>query len=101
MSNIQIFIEEFQTSNKIPNFSEKSANKNNNQIPKSKNESPVNFDKVLFKLIKRFPYPNFRFFCPYCSSLDVFITIEKSSKHLIIDCLECKKNWVDLRYSKI
>lgn len=58
------------------------------------------YNKELIKLIKKMPYPNFRFFCPYCASLDIFITLDKTKDSHFVDCLECKKRWIDVKRYK-
>ena len=95
MSIIQVFDEDSQRVNDISNLS---VNKLPNNIPKINEEQITNFEEVLIKLTKRTPYPNFRFFCPYCASLDVFITIDKISNELSVDCLDCKKIWIEEKF---
>lgn len=80
----------------ISNLSVKTINKISRKILKSKNHS-FNFEEVLHNFINRIPYPNFRFFCPYCASLDVFITVKKTSHDFTVDCLDCKQRWLDTR----
>jgi len=96
MSSIQIH-KDHQTINSILNRSDKTVKKNSSKIPKIKGKQLFYFEKVLTKLITRTPYPNFRFFCPYCASLDIFITMDKTCKHLTVECLDCKKSWIDSR----
>lgn len=100
MSNIQILKGDSKVIHDIPNFSAETALKVVNQIPKIYGKTQQNFELVLSEVFKKSPYPNFRFFCPYCASLDVFIIFEKTLNHLTIDCLDCKKRWIDMRLLK-
>jgi len=38
-------------------------------------------------------YPDFRFQCPSCGSLEVFVTWENENTPLKGKCLDCTKNW--------
>jgi len=38
-------------------------------------------------------YPDFRFQCPSCGSLEVFVTWENEITPLKGKCLDCSKNW--------
>jgi len=38
-------------------------------------------------------YPDFRFQCPSCGSLDVFVTWQNENTPLKGKCLDCTKNW--------
>ncbi len=38
-------------------------------------------------------YPDFRFQCPSCGSLEVFVTWENENTPLKGKCLDCSKNW--------
>ncbi len=38
-------------------------------------------------------YPDFRFQCPSCGSLEVFVTWENENTPLKVRCLDCTKNW--------
>ena len=40
-------------------------------------------------------YPDFRFQCPSCGSLEVFVTWENENTSLKGNCLDCKKNWFE------
>ena len=40
-------------------------------------------------------YPDFRFHCPSCGSLEVFITWENENTPLKGKCLDCAKNWFE------
>ena len=41
-------------------------------------------------------YPDFRFQCPSCGSLEVFVTWESSNITLKGKCLDCTKNWFEV-----
>jgi RNase P subunit RPR2 len=97
MSTIQVHKEHSQAINDISNLSVKTVNKISTKIIEIKRKNLLHSEAVLMNLITRAPHPNFRFFCPYCASLDVFITIDKTSNHLTVDCLDCKKRWIDSR----
>jgi len=43
----------------------------------------------------RLKYPDFRFQCPNCGSLEVIITWKNENTPLKLKCLDCKKNWVE------
>ena len=95
MSVIQV-TKDSQNIDRFSNLSVKTIHQIPRKILKSKNRTS-NFEKVLHNFINRTPYPNFRFFCPYCASLDVFITIKKASHDFTVDCLDCKQRWLDTR----
>jgi len=40
-------------------------------------------------------YPDFRFQCPSCGSLEVFVTLENENTRLKGKCLDCTKNWFE------
>ncbi len=40
-------------------------------------------------------YPDFRFQCPSCGSLEVFVTWENENIPLKGKCLDCTKNWFE------
>jgi len=64
-------------------------------IPKEKIPKPLSLEQTLLeRFLKNIPYPDFRYFCPTCGSLDVCITIHKQTQKMIVDCLDCKKEWV-------
>lgn len=50
---------------------------------------------ILKQLLENAPYPDFRYFCPLCGSLDVCITSHKKSEKITVDCLDCKKVWIE------
>ncbi len=58
----------------------------------------VNVEQVLQKksinpFSSRLKYPDFRFHCPSCGSLEVIITWENENTPLKGKCLDCTKNW--------
>ena len=40
-------------------------------------------------------YPDFRFQCPSCGSLEVFVTWKNENIPLKGKCLDCTKNWFE------
>ena len=40
-------------------------------------------------------YPDFRFHCPSCGSLEVLVAWENESTSLKGKCLDCTKNWFE------
>jgi len=61
----------------------------------SKFESRQKLLDAFEKIVKNPPYPDYRFSCPQCGSLDVFITINEKTYALVIDCLDCEKIWFE------
>jgi len=61
----------------------------------SKFESRQELLETFEKIVKNPPYPDYRFSCPQCGSLDVFITINEKSNALVIDCMDCEKIWFE------
>jgi len=55
----------------------------------------------LQKIIQNPPYPDYRFSCVYCGSLDVFITVNGETQAIDIDCLECNKKWFEDKLSNL
>lgn len=49
---------------------------------------------TLEKLLRNTPYPDFRYFCPSCGSLDVCIAINRQTRKMVVDCIDCKKEWI-------
>jgi len=41
-------------------------------------------------------YPDFRFQCPSCGSLEVFVASETENSSLKGKCLDCTKNWFEV-----
>lgn len=97
MSSILIHKEESENLHNYSNLSVKTVKRVSNKNPKVKRNHLKHSVSFLNRLIEKTPYPNFRFFCPYCASLDVFITFDKSSNDFSVDCLDCKKRWIDSR----
>jgi hypothetical protein len=97
MLTILVTKKDSQTMNNISKLSVTTINKISSKNQKIKQKHLSHSESVLANLIQSSPYPNFRFFCPYCSSLDVFITIDKTSNHFTVDCLDCEKKWIDSR----
>lgn len=57
----------------------------------------VSGEKVILKETNVYPfiyrqYPDFRFHCPNCGSLEVLVSLSGSIA-LNGKCLDCKKNW--------
>ena len=40
-------------------------------------------------------YPDFRFQCPSCGSLEVLVAWENENTSLKCKCLDCTKNWCE------
>ena len=57
-------------------------------------------ETTLKQFLENTPYPDFRYFCPSCGSLDVCITINRQSQKMIVDCLDCKKEWIQGYFHK-
>ncbi len=57
--------------------------------------------ETLQNIIKNPPYPDYRFSCPLCGSLDVFITINDKVGALAIDCLDCEKMWFEEKVANL
>ena len=62
----------------------------------------INANKVVLQentintFISRSKYPDFRFQCPSCGSLEVFVAWENENAPLIGKCLDCTKNWFEV-----
>ena len=59
------------------------------------NESVSIVEKIFREKVSKTIYPDFRYSCHYCGTLDVFIKLSKSKGIIQIDCLDCKKVWID------
>lgn len=57
--------------------------------------------ETLQKIIENPPYPDYRFSCVYCGSLDVFITLNSGTQTIDIDCLDCNKKWFEGRIANL
>lgn len=90
MSIIQTLNEDSKNINNICNF----------EINSKVDKEPYKIKTLLHKLTQDSTYPKFQLFCPYCASMDIFVTIEKSN-HLEVDCLDCKKIWIDEKFELI
>jgi len=61
----------------------------------------VNAEQVVLQentnnpFISRPKYPDFRFQCPGCGSLEVFVARENENTSLKGKCLDCTKNWFE------
>ena len=64
----------------------------------SKFESRKKLLEAFEKIVKNPPYPDYRFSCPQCGSLDVFITINEKVSALVIDCMDCEKIWFEEKF---
>jgi hypothetical protein len=67
----------------------------------SKFESRKALLEAFEKIIKNPPYPDYRFSCPLCGSLDVVITINEKIGALALDCLDCEKIWFEDKLEKL
>ncbi len=62
---------------------------------------PVNAEQVVIQentitpFSSRPKYPDFRFQCPSCGSLEVFVAMENENTSLKGKCLDCTKNWFE------
>jgi hypothetical protein len=56
---------------------------------------------LLQHLMENPPYPDFRYFCPSCGSLDVCIVINEKTRKMSVDCLDCKKLWIEEKFVKM
>lgn len=66
-----------------------------NQQSIDANESVSTVEKIFREKVSKTLYPDFRYSCHYCGTLDVFIKLSKSKGIIEIDCLDCKKVWTD------
>ena len=66
-----------------------------NQQSIDANESVSIVEKIFREKVSKMIYPDFRYSCHYCGTLDVFIKLSKSQGIIEIDCLDCKKVWLD------
>ncbi len=75
----------------FPETSRQETNLQNNQT----NGSISIVEKIFRERITKHIYPDFRYSCHYCGTLDVIIKKFESTKTIEIKCLDCKKVWVD------
>jgi hypothetical protein len=80
--------------NLVSNFPERSRQEISQHSIQA-NEFVSIVEKIFRERISRHIYPDFRYSCHYCGTLDVFIKVSKSTGTIEIDCLECKKIWID------
>ncbi len=79
--------------NLVSSFPERSRQKNYRHSIKAKEYGSI--EKIFREEISRRVYPDFRYSCPYCGTLDVIVKVSKSRWALEINCLECKKISLD------
>ena len=59
----------------------------------------VNYEQIIVNdtslnpFNSRLTYPDFRFHCPFCGSLDVLVSFKSTNTPLKGRCLDCKRNW--------
>jgi len=58
-------------------------------------EQVVLQENIINPFISRPKYPDFRFQCPGCGSLEVFVARENENTSLKGKCLDCTKNWFE------
>ncbi len=58
-------------------------------------EQVVLQEKTINPFSSRPKYPDFRFQCPRCGSLEVFIAWENENTPLKAKCLDCTKIWFE------
>ena len=79
--------------NLVLTFPERSRQKNHEQNKTDSSASIV--EKIFREKISRHVYPDFRYACHYCGTLDVFIRVSKSRETVEVDCLDCKQVWAE------
>ena len=60
-----------------------------------KDATRIQLWKLLQKIIQNPPYPDYRYSCTFCGSLDVFITVNRDAESINISCLDCNKIWFE------
>lgn len=80
--------------NLVFNFPERSRQKHERQNIKA-NESVSTIEQIFREEISRHLYPDFRYSCPYCGTLDVSLKVSKSRWAIDVECLDCKKVSMD------
>ena len=80
--------------NLVFSFPEKSRRKTNKQ-GRMGDASTLTIDQIFKEEISRHVYPDFRYSCPYCGTLDVLVKISTSRWAMEINCLDCKKVSID------
>jgi len=58
-------------------------------------EQVVLQENIINTFISRPKYPDFRFQCPSCGSLEVFVARDNENTSLKGRCLDCTKNWFE------
>lgn len=76
----------------------KSIQKLVNSYNRSAIDSSSNLKYTLTKITSKAPYPDFRYCCPFCGVLDVFIQIDEEMQIIRVHCLDCKKVWIEEKY---
>ncbi len=61
-------------------------------------DSTSNMEEILSQIISKAPYPDFRYCCPFCGVLDVFIQIDEELQLIRVHCLDCNKVWIEEKY---
>ena len=74
--------------NLVSNFPDRSRQKNKQNI---KSNESVSIAQIFSEEISRYIYPDLRYSCSYCGTLDVLIKVSKSRWAVEIKCLDCKK----------
>lgn len=76
--------------NLVFDFPETSRQENNKHNTKT-NDSVSIIERIFRDEISRHIYPDFRYSCHYCGTLDIFIKVSKSIGIIEINCLDCKR----------
>lgn len=87
--------------NLVASKPEKSVQKLVNLYNNHKNEPSSSMENILTQIISKAPYPDFRYCCPFCATLDVFIQIDEEIQLIRVHCLECKKIWIEEKYVRV
>lgn len=69
-----------------------------NRHNKPTRDSSSHMGNILTQIISKAPYPDFRYFCPFCGTLDVFIQIDEEMQMIRVCCLDCKKVWLEEKF---
>jgi len=62
--------------------------------------SPAVLKKNRNDVIKSVLYPDFRFSCQFCGSLDVMVRMDIFSNPSVIKCLDCRRNELDVELNE-
>ncbi|MGI0056737.1 MAG: hypothetical protein ACREAK_05110 [Nitrosarchaeum sp.] len=79
----------------------KSIQKLVNRHNKPTRDSSSHMEDILTKIISKAPHPDFRYCCPFCGVLDVFIQIDEEMQIIKVHCLECKKVWIEEKFVRV